>query len=78
MRKTIDIHGFYQKEAKDYILKTLNECPKNITELCIIHGSNSGNVLMGLVRKQIKHPRINRIFLTLNSGETIYDLKLHK
>lgn len=78
MRKIINIHGFYQKEAKEYILKVLNDAPANVNELLIIHGSNQGNVLQQVVRKQIKHPRINKIFVTLNPGETLYDLKLSK
>lgn len=74
MQKTIDIHGFLTSEAKKYILKILDECPSEITELIVIHGSTHGNKLAGMVRKQIRHPRISRVLMTMNPGETIYVL----
>lgn len=73
MRKTIDIHGFISSEAKK-ILKTLSDCPSTITELVIIHGSTHGNTLAQMVRRQIRHPRISRILMTMNAGEMIYVL----
>lgn len=75
MQKTIDIHGFLTSEAKKYIVKTLDECPSTINELIVIHGSTHGNKLAQLVRRQIRHPRIDRILMTMNPGETIYALK---
>lgn len=74
MQKTIDIHGFLTSEAKKYILKTLDECPSAITELTVIHGSTHGNKLAQMVRRQIRHPRISKILMTMNPGETIYVL----
>lgn len=74
MQKTIDIHGFLTSEAKKYILKTLDECPSSITELIIIHGSNHGNKLALMVQRQIHHPRISKVLMTMNPGKTIYVL----
>lgn len=78
MQKTIDIHGFLTSEAKKYILKTLDSCSLAITELVIIHGSTHGDKLAQMVRRQIKHPRINKILMTMNPGETIYVLEAVK
>ena len=63
---------------KAYLLKTLDTCPSSVSELVVIHGSNHGDKLAQLVRKQIKHPRISKIFLTMNPGETILELKAVK
>ena len=78
MRKTIDLHGCLTSQAKAYLLKTLDSCPSSVSELVVIHGSNHGDKLAQLVRKQIKHPRISKIFLTMNLGETILELKAVK
>ena len=78
MRKTIDLHGCLTSQVKAYLLKTLDSCPSSVSELVVIHGSNHGDKLAQLVRKQIKHPRISKIFLTMNPGETILELKAVK
>ena len=75
MQKTIDIHGFLTSQAKSYIVRMLDACSPNITELIIIHGSTHGDRLALLVRRQIKHERISKILLAMNPGETIYVLK---
>lgn len=67
----IDIHGMTENEAKAFLISKLN----SIEQLVIIHGYRTGNVLANMVRKKLKHPKIHRKILTLNSGETILILK---
>lgn len=71
----IDIHGMTENEAKTFLISKLNNIAPQIEQLVIIHGYRGGNILANMVRKKLKHPKIYRKILTLNSGETILILK---
>lgn len=76
MKKTIDIHGLSTIEAKKIIEKTIVNS-KEVKELEIIHGYNSGNNLRDLVRDRniIRSRRIIRREFGLNQGVTSLILK---
>lgn len=71
---TIDIHGETKESAKQRLRDTLKTLPKNVDKLTVIHGYHNGKVLQETVRK-FKHPRIERIIVGLNQGETVYLIK---
>jgi hypothetical protein len=73
--REIDIHGLLVTQAKTLLDHTLNTLPKGVFELRVIHGYRGGNVLQQYVRKSYRHRRIERVLLTMNSGETILRLK---
>lgn len=70
---SIDLHGFTSAEAKSYLLNELKKCPKNVTEIEVIHGCNGGQALLKMVRG-FSHPRIERKILGMNNGITIFVL----
>nr|WP_319489464.1 Smr/MutS family protein [uncultured Caproiciproducens sp.] len=71
----VDIHGMTAGEAKRGLEQILSRADKDITELRVIHGYNSGQVLRDMVRRQLKHPRISAKLISLNPGETRILLK---
>lgn len=71
---TIDIHGETKESAKQKLKETLKSLPKDTHKLTVIHGYHNGKVLQETVRK-FKHPRIERIIIGMNQGETVYLLK---
>lgn len=67
---TIDLHGETRESAKQKLQCRLKSLPKDTRELVVIHGFHKGNVLQETVRK-FKHPKVERVILGLNQGETI-------
>ena len=67
---TVDLHGCHSEDARWLLKNWLDHAPPGVTELRVIHGSNRGTVLRDMVRKELKHPRIQRKLLSLNPGET--------
>lgn len=73
---TIDLHGLYEKDAKNMLLRWLDNVPQGVDELRIIHGWNQGTVLKDMVQKDISvHKSVSAVLRTLNSGETRVILK---
>lgn len=66
----VDIHGMTADQARRELEQFLSRVSANITEVIVIHGYNGGQVLLQMVRNQLKHPRIASKVLTLNSGQT--------
>lgn len=71
----VNIHGMTAREAKRCLEQYLSRAPKDVTEVKVIHGYNSGQVLRDMVRRELKHPRISAKLLSLNPGETRILLK---
>lgn len=72
---TADIHGMTASDAKSQLQKLLSRIGPNTEELIIVHGYNGGQVLRDMVRKELKHPRIQSKLLSLNAGQTRILLK---
>lgn len=70
----LDIHGMTVQQAKKEILSILKNCPKNVKQIDVIHGYNSGKALQQYVRS-IKHFKVDRSIIGLNEGKTILILK---
>lgn len=52
----------------DKLFETL---PQDIMEVVVIHGYRKGQVLLNMVRKEFKHPRIKQKVIPLNKGITL-------
>ena len=71
----VDIHGMRAAEAKRQLELLLGRVGKDIRESVVIHGYHGGKILQDMVRSELKHPRIQRKLLSLNSGQTTLVLK---
>ncbi len=71
----VDIHGMRAAEAKKQLELLLGRVGNDIREVVVIHGYHGGKILQEMVRAELKHPRIQRKILSLNSGETTLVLK---
>ncbi len=67
----IDIHEMNQHQAKTYIDSQLKRAKKSTYRLRIIHGFHGGTKLREMVRTQYrKHPKVLRVEIGVNPGET--------
>ena len=44
---TVDLHGVYERDARDLLAGWLNTAPAEVTELRVIHGYQRGTALRG-------------------------------
>jgi len=69
--KEIDIHGLTKAQGKILIDNQLKRATSDIYRLRIIHGYRGGTELRDMVRSVYrKHPKVLRISVGLNQGET--------
>jgi len=74
--ETIDIHGYTKEQAQAAIDAVLKKCKGEVYTLTVIHGYRGGTALRDFVRSHYKkHPKVQRIELSLNPGETELILK---
>ena len=72
---TVDLHGVYERDARDLLAGWLNTAPAEVTELRVIHGYQRGTTLRDMIRSDFSHPRVKAILPSLNPGETRLVLK---
>ena len=66
-----DIHGMTRRQAKTHLDALLRRAGKGVYRVRVIHGYRGGTELRDMVRKEIsKHPKVIRVELGLNPGET--------
>lgn len=70
----IDLHDMQCLEAEYYLDKFITTAPENIKQITVIHGYKKGQVLLDMVRKEFKHPRIKKKVIPFNQGTTIFYL----
>jgi Uncharacterized protein conserved in bacteria len=74
--ETIDIHGMTKEQGKAAIDARLKRCRGDVYTLRVVHGFHGGTALREMVRNRYKkHPKVIRIQLGLNPGETDLILK---
>lgn len=73
-RVEIDLHGHTVESATRLLTQRLKSLSKNVTEVAVLHGYNSGTALRDMVRRY-KNPKIERKVIGLNQGETIFIIK---
>ena len=71
-----DVHGMTKDQAKTEIERFIARLSKEVKEIRIIHGYRSGTSLREAIQSThfIKSNRIKRKKLTMNRGETIFEL----
>lgn len=67
----IDIHNMTHDQAKRYIEQFLSRVNGSVKEVTIIHGYSGGTVLMDMVQKGLRHPKIKGKVKSMNPGITI-------
>ena len=70
-RVTIDLHDMELLEATYHLEKLFETLPEDIKEVVVIHGYHKGQVLLNMVRKDFKHPRIKKKVIPMNKGITL-------
>lgn len=70
-----DLHGMPVIQAKREMQILLKTCPKNITEIEVVHGYINGQALQKYIRRELSHPRIERKIIGMNNGSTTLILK---
>ena len=73
-RVVIDLHGHTVESATRLLTQRLRSLNKNVTEVAVLHGYNSGTALRDMVRRY-KNSKIERKVIGLNQGETIFIIK---
>ena len=72
----IDLHGKNVYQARITLTAALKRASNAQYRLRIIHGTQGGTALRDLVRTEMNlHPRVKRMEITQNPGETIYVLR---
>lgn len=71
----VDIHSMTRDQAQRYLEQFLGRLDGSVKEVTVIHGYSGGTVLRDMVRKSLKHPRIQTKYMSMNPGITILVLK---
>lgn len=71
-RISIDLHNMELLEAEYYLNKLFETLPQDILEVVVIHGYRKGHILLDMVRKDFKHPRIKKKVIPFNKGITLF------
>ena len=67
----VDVHGMNKVQAFAAIDAILRRANASVYTVRVIHGYHNGAVLRDSIRKRYKdHPKVKRIELGLNPGET--------
>ena len=67
----LDIHGMNRAQAMAAIDAKLRRAGGDVYRLRIVHGYHGGTALRDMVRSRYRgHPKVKRIELGLNPGET--------
>ena len=72
----IDIHQMNKVQAIAAVDARLKRADSGVYSIRVIHGYHSGTVLRDMVRSRYaKHPKVKRVELGLNPGETTLVLR---
>ena len=72
----IDVHNMTKVQAVTAIDAKLRKADSSVYQLRVVHGFHSGTILRDAVRAHYKnHPKVKRIELGLNPGETTLILR---
>ena len=69
-RYRIDLHGYTKSEAEIEMQNILDTLPIKYEAIYVIHGY-SGVKLLEYIRKELKHPRILKIYNKYNPGTSL-------
>lgn len=67
----LDLHGSNQYQARIRINAALRRAGRDVYRIRLVHGYRGGTALRDMIRREYKsHPKILRLELGLNPGET--------
>ena len=67
----LDLHGMNTYQAKIAIDSALRRAKRDTYRIRVIHGYHTGTALRDMIRSQYRsHPKILRLELGLNAGQT--------
>jgi DNA-nicking Smr family endonuclease len=68
----VDVHGMNKYQAKTYLDSQIRRAGKEVYRIRVIHGYRGGTELKDMIRQEYgrKHPKILRLEIGLNPGET--------
>ncbi len=66
----VDLHKMKVWEAALFLNEVVNNAPKCIKGIIVIHGYHNGKALLNMVRKDFDNKRVERKVLGLNQGIT--------
>ena len=73
---SLDIHGLTKIQARALIDSRLKKASPSVYRMVIIHVYNGGTELRDMVRSEYRrHPKVKRIEIGLNGGETTLVLR---
>lgn len=70
----VDLHYETVDSARKKLGQVLKTLPNDTCEVIVIHGYHGGTAIRTMVRNY-KHPKVERKFIGLNGGETIFKIK---
>ena len=72
----LDLHGMNTYQAKIAIDSQLKRAKQGVYRIRLIHGYHGGTALRDMIRETYRHhPRVLRVELGLNPGETVLVLR---
>ena len=74
----VDIHGMHAREARFRLDMLIDNAPKEVKEIIVIHGYSHGQVLKNIMRNELTSTRIKTIRASYNAGQTVIELRKHK
>ncbi len=68
----VDVHGMNKFQAKTYLDSQIKRAGKEVYRIRVIHGYRGGTELKAMIRQEYskKHPKVVRLEVGLNPGET--------
>ena len=74
--RVIDVHGMTIDIAKREIEKFIAACDPSVKQVVVVHGYHRGDALRQMIQSPngIRSKRIKRKRMTMNQGETIFEL----
>lgn len=67
----VDLHGMTKSQAKIAVDAALRRADRSVYRLRLIHGFHGGTAIRDMIRASYRgHPKVLRIELSLNPGQT--------
>lgn len=75
MEEKLDLHGYTEEQAKQKIIDIIEFADDELKRIIVVHGYNNGTKIKDMIRKNLKHKKIEKICFALNPGISIIELK---
>lgn len=76
--QTLDLHGLYVADAMERLQRAVDNAPREVERIVVIHGYNHGTSLRDAIRSRLRSPRILQVEPSFfNDGITYVWLRRH-